>query len=254
MGDAAHCIDIGYLCNGRNMTAKVEMIGKTFGRLTVLSEAGSDTQGPRWRCLCVCGRVTEVSGKKLRYGATKSCGCLQDEVRRKKVDVIGLRFGRLIITGDAEMYVSPSGKARLRQVSARCDCGNDTVVTLGSLKEGITTSCGCYWLERLADPRKHGHTRKNGVSPEYRSWRGAIQRCENPNAERFPNYGGRGVVMCREWRESFASFLNDMGQKPSATHSIDRIDVDGNYEPKNCRWATPAEQASNKRPRKKALR
>jgi hypothetical protein len=78
-----------------------------------------------------------------------------------------------------------------------------------------------------------------------------IDRCENSKNKCFSIYGGRGISICREWRESFEAFLSDMGQKPSPSHSIDRIDVDGNYEPGNCRWATPREQNLNQRPRKK---
>jgi hypothetical protein len=78
-----------------------------------------------------------------------------------------------------------------------------------------------------------------------------IERCENPNSEKYPIYGGRGITICREWRASFAVFLRDMGLKPSSDLSIDRIDVNGNYEPGNCRWATRSEQMRNQRPRKK---
>jgi len=180
---------------------------------------------------------------------------LQDETRRNNAaDVEGLRFGRLVVTGNAENYISPSGKANLRQVSVQCDCGNNSIVVLGSLKSGNTTSCGCYWAEWVVTPRKHGHTRKDWVSPEYKTWAGMIYRCENPKAERYPIYGGRGITVCREWRENFDAFLRDMGPKPSPDLSIDRIDVNGNYEPGNCRWATSLEQARNKRPRKKKLK
>jgi hypothetical protein len=77
-----------------------------------------------------------------------------------------------------------------------------------------------------------------------------IGRCENSNVERYPSYGGRGIKVCERWRGSFKNFLADMGRKPTPKHSIDRIDVDGNYEPGNCRWATNSEQQRNKRPRK----
>lgn len=92
---------------------------------------------------------------------------------------------------------------------------------------------------------KHGHTRNGHFSPEYESWRGMNERCNNPNHNRYDLYGGRGIVVCERWRK-FENFLEDMGLKPSPTHSIDRYpNKDGNYEPVNCRWATDAEQVRN---------
>lgn len=85
-------------------------------------------------------------------------------------------------------------------------------------------------------------------APEYRVWAGMISRCENHNSTGFKNYGGRGIRVCPQWRESFAVFLSDIGPRPSAKHSIDRFpDNDGDYKPSNCRWATSAQQAANKR-------
>lgn len=91
---------------------------------------------------------------------------------------------------------------------------------------------------------------KHGMhnTPEYKAWRGMRTRCYNPNDAHYKNYGGRGIEVCEKWRIDFTTFYADMGPRPSEIHSLDRIDVNGNYEPSNCRWATRSEQQKNKRP------
>jgi hypothetical protein len=91
---------------------------------------------------------------------------------------------------------------------------------------------------------KHGRH----ATPEYQAWRSAINRCEREKDPNFHRYGGRGIIMCPEWRSNFMAFFEHMGERPSKDHSLDRIDTNGNYEPGNCRWATRSEQQRNKRP------
>lgn len=122
----------------------------------------------------------------------------------------------------------------------RCDCGNIVIVRATNLQTGNTKSCGCA---RMECHTLHGCC---GM-PEYKIWEGVINRCHCVTSTAWKNYGARGIKVCDRWRSSFVHFLADMGPRPSGKHSIERVDNDGDYEPQNCRWATIADQARNKR-------
>lgn len=162
------------------MKLKKDLIGNKFGRWTVLGFERSDRHGLQWRCKCECGKEKVVLGTHLRYGNSRSCGCLKSE-----------------LTADRS-----------------------------------TT---------------HGHTKNRFPSPEYNSYSGMMQRCYYTKHKRYCAYGGRGIRVCKRWRESFENFIADMGVKPSEAHSIERKNNDGHYEPSNCVWATKEEQGSNTR-------
>jgi hypothetical protein len=129
-----------------------------------------------------------------------------------------------------------------RKNTYKCYCGNLFVTKAHHIKSGDTKSCGCLLLKIAT---KHGHNRVGKRTTTYNSWAGMNKRCNSPKDNKYPIYGGRGITICNRWSE-FTNFLADMGEKPKGT-SLDRIDVNGNYEPSNCRWATPHEQRVNQR-------
>jgi len=152
-------------------------------------------------------------------------------------NLLGRRFGRLTVTD----YVADS------KWQCVCDCGISVTVTSESLPSGHTKSCGCFSRDNtIARSTIHNHNRRGKRSPEYRAWAAMVRRCTNQKADNYERYGGKGVSVCDRWLD-FQNFLADMGAKPTAKHSIDRIDSSGNYEPENCRWATASQQCRNKR-------
>lgn len=168
--------------------------------------------------------------------------CPTKEVNMSKlIDLTGQRFGKLMVIGRADSRIKPNGAKESAWVCL-CECGNTTIVTRTNLKRA--RSCGCSKNHYISESKiTHGLSN----SRIYRIWRNMKSRCYNPNAARYESYGGRGIKVCDEWRNSFESFYSwAMSNGYSDELSIDRKDVNGNYTPDNCRWIPMDKQADNK--------
>jgi hypothetical protein len=143
--------------------------------------------------------------------------------------------------------ISLDGNSPRGKWLCRCECGSEGKIEARFLQNGHSKSCGCHGREaRIIANTKHGSAQRGKKTRAYTIWVGMNKRCYSPNEPSYPHYGGRGITICEAWRTDFSAFLRDMGEPPPG-HSIERDDVDGNYEPKNCRWATCAEQSNNAR-------
>lgn len=148
---------------------------------------------------------------------------------------VGTKQGKLTVIS---LYSAGTNRIPAKWVCS-CDCGNTKIICSQSLRIG-TESCGCKRVQKIKERAKHNRCN----TQTYRSWKGMIQRCTNPNNHKYPRYGGRGIQVCDGWK-TFAVFLRDMGDCPEG-YQIDRINNDGNYNKDNCRWADIKTQARNR--------
>ena len=229
------------------MPLRINLTGQRFGRLTVVVDLGRRNGGVIWRCICSCGKLTEVVASSLRSGNTKSCGCLPRERiaemgKNSRINLTGQRFGRLLVIRDSRKRTECGHVIWL----CKCSCGKRVKIISGNLRYGHTRSCGCLKREQakalgIANV-KHGENDKN--SKLYRTWQDMKRKCYNPNAINFSRYGGRGIRVCKKWLDKkvgYISFrawaLNQRYFSSSGLFFIARKDRRKGYGPDNC-WLT----------------
>lgn len=231
-------------------------IGKVYGDFEVIEAYGvphSTKSGSTimWMCRCVhCGKVSKGHRpSEIRRG--KKCQC-QIEAERKAIwdAEIGRRYGRLTVIGIEHRM---SGRKSKGYAVCDCDCGGRITVQVDNLRSGATKSCGCI-QDELIKKARGSRNEARSKSPLYSTWSGMKARCFNRKNTAYKDYGGRGIIVCPDWLgpegfDRFEKWAFENGYEPETGVSLDRIDVNGNYEPDNCRFASRFVQAVNQRPR-----
>lgn len=180
-------------------------------------------------------------GRRINlYCSTESSKAKLKATIAAKYDITGKRFNHLVVLG------CPQRINGATYWECLCDCGKRKLIQRTHITGGGCQSCGCMRGVLAAEKNS---THLLSKTKEYSAWQSMKTRCYNEKTDYYQYWGGRGIRVCDRWLNSFENFLEDMGERPSAEYSLDRIDVNGHYEPGNCRWATDLQQRHNQRPR-----
>lgn len=216
--------------------AKVDYTGYKYGRLLVIGEAPRQKNKREivraWNAVCDCGKEVVITQGNL--GRTKSCGCIM-----KKVDLTGIKFGRLKVIEEGEPLKGEGWS--VRRWICFCDCGNQTLTHQNHLTSGRSRSCGCLATEKSKELKTYG----DSGSRLYKTWSNMKRRCDNKEDKSYPNYGGRGITYDPRWSD-YINFREDMLEGYSDDLTLERVDVNGNYCKENCTWIPLEMQSRNK--------
>jgi len=223
----------------------LDLTGVRFGRLTAVCRVENPKyKGTSWLCKCDCGGEKIAPTQDLRSGKIQSCGCIKAEISQKAEDkIVNQKFGRLTVLSVDHR------EAKRMYLKCKCDCGNETIVRKDQLVNGHTTSCGCAQKDAVRALAKHGMCETR----VYKLYQTMKARCYSPKANGYEHYGGRGIKVCDEWLNDPMTFIKwcyDNGYDDTAERgecTIDRIDVNGDYEPSNCRFVPNLVQQNNRR-------
>lgn len=229
-------------CGRKKDKPKEDLTGQKFNHLTVVRLTGDKSEDGRflWECKCDCesDEIVIATAKDLKCNRKRSCSCLYNKKQKLPVDLTGKKFGLLRVVKLRRDLQKDNGQFVWECL---CECGETTNVLTGNLQSGQSKSCGC--LKKNPDSQYKVDEIFKAI---LRVWKGMKNRCNNPNYEHYHNYGGRGIVVCDEWKSLRAFYEWAINNGYERGLQIDRKDVNGNYEPSNCRWVTPKVNSQNK--------